>query len=400
MAEIALEFRPSNAHRWLVCHAQPRAVVGMPDRPSKYAERGTVAHALLEMALRLDYAEEELDRFEDKLLKGEGIPAIEVDEKMIRGVGHAMDYTRSFTTRNHGSDYHLEYETSVRIGDYDVPGHADIILDHLPHEIAVVDYKDGVVGVDEEENPQLTLYLLGYIQEHRKRLHKDTVFRLVIVQPNAQDNRPPVRETVVSYEFLKAFRTKALAALHAAHDPTSPRVAGHHCRFCAAAGQCKTYAEYVLQEASIEFSEEGLMANREAEDLTPEEHALILAGIPRIQAWVLSVQERAIERMLCGEKLPGYKVVGSRPQRKWDDEEQVIKLLVRRKLNLNTYAPRSPLSPAKLEKTTKGKKATLKPEVFQAISKRITHNPVEPRVAPIEDKRRPWIPGSEFVEDE
>src|SRR4051812_35602250 len=103
MGARAIELRPSNAHRRLGCQGQPRASVGMPDRPSTHAARATVAHALLELARRWDYDEEGLESFVGKTLKGE--PPIEVDDKMIRGVGHAMDYVRSYIARNPTADY-------------------------------------------------------------------------------------------------------------------------------------------------------------------------------------------------------------------------------------------------------------------------------------------------------
>jgi hypothetical protein len=391
-----IELRPSNAHRWLVCHGQPRASVGMPDRPSKYAERGTVAHALLELALRLDYDEEGLESFVGKTLKGE--PPIEVDDKMIRGVGHAMDYVRSYIARNPTADYFLEHATSLTLGEYKIEGTSDVIIDNIPHELVIIDYKDGVVGVDEEENPQLTLYLLGHMEKHRKRLKPDTKFRLVIAQPNARDDRPPIRETVVDMKYLRAFREQALAAAHAAHDANALRVAGDHCRFCVAAGQCGTYAEYVLQEAALEFDgKEALMPKHFAEDLEPEQMARILDAADRIRAWINSVEEMAIQRLLSGDKIPGYKVGSSNPRRKWDDETKVMTIIEKSKLDVEVLAPRSPLSPAQLEKLYK---KHVYPAKFQrAIAARITHNPVEPRVVPLTDKSKPYVAGSEFAED-
>lgn len=385
-----IEIRPSNAHRWLNCHGQPRAVLGLPDKSSKDADKGTVAHGLLELALRLDLSDDDLGDYLGKKIKG--CPPIEVDEVMLRGVGHALDFTRSYCVTNPKADYHIERLIKIKLGKYQTQGTADIVIDNLPAELVIEDYKNGFHTVDAEENPQLTLYALGYVQEHRARVKPKTRIRLVIVQPNAQDGDPPVREYHVDPAFLLYFTDQAIKAAEACHEPAPERKAGDWCRFCRAAGLCKEYASYILSQAGLEFEaldpfEELTMPD--TENMTDEDLAHVLRAMDRVRAWLTSVEEAAIERLLAGEQIPGYKCVPSRPQRKWDDEQQVIAMVQKLKLPMDVFAPRSPLSPAQLERV--GKAA-----LYIKFKGHVTHNPVEPRVAPESDSRKPFIPGQEF----
>lgn len=391
-----LELRPSNAHRWMNCPGQIKATKDLPDRAGKAAERGTVAHALLELAVRLDYTEEELERFVGKRIKD--APPYDVDEEMVRGVGHALDYARSYCATHPSAAIHSERFVEIAIGSYHSQGTTDLVVDDLPVRLIMVDYKHGVKVVDAEENPQLTLYALGYLQEHRERVTKETTVGLVIVQPNAQDGEPPVREYEVQFEYMAQFQKDASAAADAAHKPNPPRKAGDHCRFCRAAGDCRAYADYALASVGMEFSNVETDTMPTVQELKPKDIAAVLSAMDLLRAWIVSVEDRAIELMLDDKKIPGYKVVGSRPQRRWDDEQKVLNALLKLKLDVDKYAPRAPLSPSQMEKATQGKKATLPPKVYQKLVPRITHNPVEPRAVPVSDSRPPFVPGSEFKE--
>lgn len=151
---IKIELRASNAHRWMTCHGQPRAVAGMVESSSSAADKGTVAHALLETMLRLDLPSDEIDQFADKpMLKtlGEGktlrrVDHIIVDEEMMKGVSHAIDYVRSYLALNKEADYEVEValDASSLVG-YETGGTSDIVITDLPREIAVLNnagYRD------------------------------------------------------------------------------------------------------------------------------------------------------------------------------------------------------------------------------------------------------------------
>jgi hypothetical protein len=394
---VTIEIRPSNAHRWLVCHGQPSATRSLGDSSSKYADRGTVAHALLELTFRLDLQEADLAGYEGKTLNG--MPPIPVDELMIRGIGHAVDYVRSYKTRYPASDYHIERVINIDLGSVATSGTADIVIDNLPHEMVIVDYKNGVVHVDHEENPQLQLYALGYVQESEDRVMSKTRIKTVIIQPNSRGAGLPVREDTTTRKELEKFNALARAAVKEIYGPDPQRVAGEHCRFCRAAGQCVTYADFVLAQAGLEFSKvEDDAPIPDPRDMQPADMARVLRSIDRLRAWLVSVEELAIQRMLDGQAVPGYKVVQSQPRRRWDDEAGVLAIVRRLGLPEDLVAPRSVLTPAQLEKLARGKAPKLRPVQWASFVRHITHNPIEPRVAPEDDRRALYRPGTEFTD--
>jgi len=131
-------------------------------------------------------------------------------------------------------------------------------------------------------------------------------------------------------------------------------------------------------------------------DLNAKETAAVLRAMALMRAWINSVEETAIERILEGKKIPGYKLVNSQPRRKWDDDEAMLGLFLRMKLDLERVAPHAPLSPAQMDRLAKGKHALLTDKQMAKLQPHVTHNPIEPRVAPIDDPRQPYTPGQEF----
>ena len=89
--------------------------------------------------------------------------------------------------------------------------------------------------------------------------------------------------------------------------------AGDWCRFCRANGICKAQAE---QQTSAFDDFAGAVGNPQA-ILTPEEISAVLERGKNLAEWFKTVQEKALEMMLNGDKIPGYKVVEGRRQRAW-----------------------------------------------------------------------------------
>lgn len=409
---IKIELRASNAHRWMTCHGQPRAVAGMVESSSSAADKGTVAHALLETMLRLNIPADEIDRFADKpMLKtlGEGktlrrVDHIVVDDEMMKGVSHAIDYVRSYLAANKGADYEVEVtlDASSLVG-YETGGTSDIVITDLPREIAVLDYKNGVQFVDHSDNEQLHIYGLGAIAKYVAEVTPKTSIRMVIIQPNNRDGGGPVREVVYTYDDLMLFARKAAAAAKAAHGKNPARVAGEHCTFCRAGGMCKVFAEYTLNRAGFDFADVqqgGDMSVRDARNMDPEEMAQVLAAKSVLVRWLDSVEAEAIRQMSHNTKIPGFKLVGSRPHRRWDDPDAIIKTVLKQKDQtlLDELCPRTPLTPNRIQQRL-GRKRDGNPKLLKKLETHITHNPIEPRVAP-EDSARPLFnPAADFREE-
>lgn len=399
-----IELRASNAHRWMVCAGQPQAIADIVDEASAAADRGTVAHALLEIGLRLHMAPADLYRYEGKaiLQKIEGRRAdhILVDEDMIEGVSHVIDYVNSYLAKYPNADYEAECELDAT-GFVGKPsgGTSDLILHDLPRELVIVDYKNGVQHVDHVDNHQLRIYGLGAIDRYSDKINLQTKIRTVIIQPNSRDNGSPVRETVYSYNDIIKFAELAASAAKEAYRKNPKRVPGEHCNYCRAAGACKTYGERALHQAALDFaliSEDEPML-QDSQNLDNDELAKIIRALPMLKRWVQNIEDEAVRRILHGQDIPEYKLVPSSPHRRWKDTDTVVGQIVKYggKELAEFLAPRQPLSPAKMEKLLP-KLAPKNTKLLSRLQGSITRNPAEPRLAHVDDKRGNFNAGEDF----
>lgn len=407
MVQRTWELRASNAHRWMTCHGQPQAVAGMVDIAGSAADKGTVAHSLLETMLRLDIPTDEIDRFADKpMLKeinGRRADHIRVTDEMMEGVAHALDYVRGYLDVNKTASYDIEciLDATPFVG-YTTGGTSDVMLVDLPRELVVVDYKNGVQHVDHEDNEQLHIYALGALNKYSDQVTPQTKVKMVIVQPNSRKRSGPVREAVYTYSDLMLFAKRAALAAKAAHGKNPKRVAGNHCSFCRAAGSCRTYADRALSSAKLEFAdlEEDNVPAEDPRNLKPADMATVLRSATLLRQWLVAVEDEAIRRMLEKKEIPGFKLVGSQPHRRWDDLDKVVKVIQKNvpAALLDELIPRTPLSPARMDKRLSRKSDGI-PRLVNVLDKRITRNPVEPRIASEEDNRPSYHKGEEFCVD-
>lgn len=399
-----IELRASNAHRWMVCHGQPQAVADIQDTSSTAADRGTVAHALLELMLRLHIPTDEIDRYAGKALlkeiEGRRADHITVDEEMMEGVAHAIDYVRSYIARHPKADYEPEclLDASAFVGK-ESGGTSDVIITDLPRELVILDYKSGVGHVDHVDNEQLYIYGLGALDRYSEKVTPKTKIRMVIVQPNTRQDVGPVRETVATYDDLLIFAQKAAAAAKEAYRKNPRRVAGDHCSFCKAAGYCKTFADSTLQSAALEFADIDQHVGdvlQHMDNLTNEEIARVLTAARTLRQWLDNVETEAVRRALDNQAIDGFKVVASRTHRRWDDESKVVQLIqeVSPKI-MADLAPATPLSPSLMEKRLQRKEGG-NVKLLKYLQRHVTRNPSEPKIAPMDDSRQPFRKGSEF----
>lgn len=239
----------SASHRWLVCPGSVRANEHKPFEQSVHALEGTSAHALLEVCLRLGADPED---FYDKKLAPDLMP---VDEGMIDGVGYALDYVRAYVANHPDTNVLIEhtvhYGESIGCEDDEAFGTSDIILDNHPVEVVSLDYKHGIgIPVAVKDNSQLGLYLTG-MRQQRGRYQR---YRRVVVQPRLP-KRKPVQEApaLTDKQLMQWVDKTVIPVVPIALSKDAPRVAGKHCRYCHADGNCQAQYELVLKAAQEEF---------------------------------------------------------------------------------------------------------------------------------------------------
>lgn len=387
---------PSSAHRWMRCTGSValEAKLG-EDRSSKHAAEGTVAHEVAALCLTTSNA---AAAYLGRVFEADGF-AFTVDEDMA---GHVQTYLDNIRQYADGNTMMVEQKVdfSDYIGVKDQFGTSDVvILTGDGEEIQVHDLKFGRgVQVDATENEQLMLYALGALYEFGMSGDFQRV-RMVIHQPRLNH----LSEWDCTVQDLLAFaeRARAQAKLATAvvdtHGPfLNP--GEKQCRWCRAKATCPALrndvATTVFGEAPITADEFEVLTETSIIPATTggvetdisEWLSAALNKVDLIEGWCKAVRAEVESRLLCGQVIPGWKLVqGRKGSRAWSDPaeaEQVLKAMRVKHEEMYDYSVISPTTAEKLHKA-----GTIGPRQWPKVEALITQSPGKPSVAPESDKR-------------
>lgn len=356
------ELSGSSAYRWIKCPGSIKLCRTVPGRESGAAARqGTMAHAVAERILSGDPVSPTLTfQYVDH---GQYITGA-VDEEMLEHVMVYVDRVRHIAKSLKGK-IHLEMHVSLKNLVRDrMWGTSDAVVDCSDKILYVVDYKHGYIPVHlldpitGEPNSQLMYYAAGALDGFGWK-HK-TVF-IEIVQPRSMEVED-VQSHGLPAEYVKKWaQTTLYDAAHATDEPDAPLVTGDHCRFCDALAVCPAVARMANETAGIDFMELTTTRTPQIPE-RPTDIARVLAAAPMIDAWLRACEERAFELLNTGKKVPGFKLVRKKSNRKWptDDVDKLRSLLAKaagKSLSRTAvYEEPKLLSPSKMEKVV-GKEA-------------------------------------------
>lgn len=333
---------PSSAHRWLNCPLAPRLEAQLPEKTSPYAREGTVAHSVCEIAAKKKFKKVKAAEY-NKVIKK--LKTDELwDDEMLRTaeiyVEHLSERAMSFE-----NEPYIAFEVKVDISDY-VPeafGRCDCVM-FAGDTLIITDYKHGKgVPVSPEMNPQLMLYALGALKLYQPlfgaALKKVAVY---IDQPRLNSYEGWECSTTDLLDWGESVKPKAQMAFMGFGEYH----AGDWCRFCRANGICKAQAE---QQTSAFDDFGSAVCNPEAL-LTPDEMSAVLERGQNLVVWYESVKEKALEALLNGTKIPGYKVVEGRSTRIWTDQDKALEKLQSSGIDRAVIYDSVPKTLAQLEK--------------------------------------------------
>lgn len=388
----------SSAERWMNCSASVALIAayyasgGKPNN-SRYAQEGTAAHNLGELALRLDVAPEfflgqfmtvlgqlleaEPDDWEDN----EANPYFEIDDDMVDAV---TTYTAAIAQINNellvefGMEptHFLEAQFSLEKLYPGLFGTNDYSMLVVGRKLVVIDYKHGRGKVVEvRDNPQLLYYALGAIfKVCVTKADLPETIDIIIVQPRAAHRDGPVRKDTYTLAQLQGFAKELVAKAKKTEIPGQKPVPGSWCQFCNANGTtCMAPAEKAMELLEMSF-----------EDLTEEETGLVptagqliekaaykvgglaeaLKLVPILDGFARGLEAYAQHELENGRHIVDrdgirtHKLVRRRSNRRWKREaEATIRQRVKDGVISREEAFTEKMkSPAQLEKTALGKK--------------------------------------------
>lgn len=299
---------PSSAYRWINCPPSAKITEKIKDSASSFAEEGTAAHALAEWKVNKalkkragkrptsDYWTDDMEEHTENYREY-------VMELVEQAKVNCKD-PRAFV------EQHLDFSNYVPGGF----GTGDFIL-VSDKELNVVDFKYGQgVEVKAKDNPQMMLYAIGALNLF-DCLYDIEKITMTIYQPRLYN----ISVWSILKEDLLSWAEKELKPkAELASKGEGEFCAGDWCRFCKVKSTCRTRAESFLELAKMEFKEPTLLTDSEIEEVMKKANDLSKwAG--DVMAYASS---EAIEK---GKKWTGYKLVEGRSNRKFNNEEAVIK---------------------------------------------------------------------------
>lgn len=295
----------SSSHRWLHCNPSARLEQEFADRETEAAAEGTAAHALCEHKLRRalkmrskkpisPYDCDEMDAYTDAYV-----------EFVMEALAEAKQECKDPLVL-----IEQKLDFSCYVPDGYGTGDCLIVADKLLH---IIDFKYGQgVLVDAEQNPQMMLYALGALRLFDS-LYDITEVLMSIFQPRREN----VSTWTISVDDLldwaeNTLKPKAELAFKGEGEYTP----GSWCQFCRAAVKCRARAEAKLQLARYEFAMPPLLSDEDIED--------ILLKLDDLTKWANEItayaQDAAVNH---GKVWRGFKLVESRTNRRYTDEEAV-----------------------------------------------------------------------------
>lgn len=297
----------SSSHRWLNCNPSARLEQEFEDQETEAAAEGTAAQALCEHKLRKalkmrskkpvsQYDCDEMDDYTDGYVQF-------VLEQLAQAKLTCPDPQVLIEQR-------LDFSCYVPDGF----GTGDCLIIASPR-LHVIDFKYGLgVLVDAYQNPQMMLYALGALRIF-DCLYDITEVSMSIYQPRREN----VSTWTISVDELmdwaeNTLRPKADLA-YKGEGEYSP---GSWCQFCRAAVKCRARAEAKLDLARFEFAQPPLLSDAEIEE--------ILGKLDDLTKWANEIMAYAQDAAINhGKEWAGYKLVESRTNRKYTDEDAVAR---------------------------------------------------------------------------
>lgn len=311
MGDEHAKISPSAIDRWITCHGS--VGVQTDDPPGPHAVWGTAAHWVAEQCLNTNKD----TRTYIEVLDPDGT---EITEEMTNCAQVYVDFCRMKAKEYPRAN--IGVESRVSLEGYGLPhvyGTADYVVNDPFNELVVVDFKSGRgISVD-ADSLQLRLYgvmAAGDMLETYERI------RCIIVQP--RDKRGEyIKEHVYTPEELMVWMIEEVAPAIEDIESDNPtfQPSEKACRWCSINGKCIHQAKAAVHLA------DNYNPIFNPNVLHPDVIAQLLRQADFFANWLKGLKDQAIEMLKQGETIPGFKLVESITKSKFDDTQDVGKIL-------------------------------------------------------------------------
>lgn len=307
----------SSAKKWLNCTPSARLEESLPDSMSESAAEGTLAHSICELKLRKLFTEpgmssQTFNRRMNKLKK-EKLYQPEMD----RHTDAYVEYIQALVYGFKAAPY-VAVEKELDYGNYAPKGFGtgDCIV-VSGSEGYVIDFKYGKgVPVYATHNPQLSLYALGMLNAYSIIYPIERV-TMVIIQPRLEN----ISEwSIAAAELIKWGEEVVKPKAELAFKGEGDYCQGEWCDsgFCRASAVCRHRLE---ENMSVERNYLNPVSGQY--DLPPiidnQTIGAILERAQNLSKWVKKLEKYALEELVKGNKIPGWKIVEGRSNREFTD---------------------------------------------------------------------------------
>lgn len=310
MSSTHSKYSPSQLARIIKCPGSVQLCREVPARPtSSYAAEGTLLHTYVENFLRDPNWTHAQNNYEKPEY-----------EEVIQSV---LDYVEQELGENTEMHYYV-VEQKVCIPSTKYKDQIFGTLDFgvvTQDAIHIFDWKFGRgVVVNAKDNEQFLAYASGFLEflnynfndkpEILKAIMEFPIF-VHAVQPRIdnfqkeQVTRAEIREFIIRTE-------KAIALANSPHPPYNP--GEEQCRWCAGAGVCN----YRISQAQLDLQLVFVgMSDITDNKCSMEKIVELYEKAKDVEAAIKSIERHMFMSLAKGDKVPGYKLVEGRSNRKW-----------------------------------------------------------------------------------
>lgn len=350
----------SAAHRWLICTAAPQYEATFPDSGGNdYTREGTLAHSVCELYAQKKFFGLSTRKFNSELKKLQASPYYNPEMLNTADFYVSYLYEKCMTFPDMP---HVSLEVRVDLSDIIPDGFGTCDCTIIGGDtLHITDYKHGQgVVVKAEENPQMMLYAHGALKRYTL-IYGDAIRRvsMAIVQPRVTQE---VKEYTLTVEELREWGQEYVKPrAQIAYEGKGEFVAGDHCQFCRAKEVCPMRA---MQNTALEDFKDCVLPNKAQNPLDPNARKIL--GLPPILtnaeigdlltrgknlvSWYEDLQSCALQIVLNGGLIPGYKAVEGKSNRAFRDAEAAMQMLIESGMTKESMFDLKPKSLAQLEK--------------------------------------------------